>query len=248
MANANQEQRLVSLRARLVVAAAVISVGLGALCAGLASALNTADRARLPATAITLFAAIMAIATAGLGSGHPFPRLGPANLVTSTRAALVAMVAGLMLEPRTDAVAWAAVVVASIAAMLDGWDGWLARRTGIASPFGARFDMEIDALLILLLGGLVWRYDKAGAWVLLSGALRYIFVVAGWTVRWFERELAPSLRRKTVCVVQIIGLIVATAPLVQPPLSSLAAGATLALLVWSFWVDVAWLRRHRFDG
>ena len=40
---------------------------------------------------------------------------------------------------------------------LDGVDGWLARRSGIASAFGARFDMEIDALLILVLAVLAWR-------------------------------------------------------------------------------------------
>ena len=31
--------------------------------------------------------------------------------------------------------------------------------------FGARFDMEIDALLILALSILAWRHGKAGAWV-----------------------------------------------------------------------------------
>ena len=36
---------------------------------------------------------------------------------------------------------------------LDGLDGWAARRQGLVSAFGARFDMEVDALLILALAG-----------------------------------------------------------------------------------------------
>ena len=44
---------------------------------------------------------------------------------------------------------------------LDGVDGWLARRRGMSSAFGARFDMEIDALLVQVLAILVWRYGKA---------------------------------------------------------------------------------------
>ena len=39
----------------------------------------------------------------------------------------------------------------------------------MASAFGARFDMETDALLLLVLAALAWQFDKAGAWVLASG-------------------------------------------------------------------------------
>jgi phosphatidylglycerophosphate synthase len=38
---------------------------------------------------------------------------------------------------------------------LDGLDGWLARRFGLASAYGARFDMEVDGFLILVLALLV---------------------------------------------------------------------------------------------
>ena len=50
----------------------------------------------------------------------------------------------------------------------------------VGSAFGARFDMEVDALLILVLSAGVWWFDKAGAWVWLSGLLRYAFIAAGW--------------------------------------------------------------------
>ena len=42
--------------------------------------------------------------------------------------------------------------------------------------------MLASTLLIVALSMLVWRFGKAGAWVLMSGALRYAFVAAGATV------------------------------------------------------------------
>ena len=41
-------------------------------------------------------------------------------------------------------------MLASVALILDGVDGKVARRTRNASAFGARFDMEVDAFLILV--------------------------------------------------------------------------------------------------
>ena len=69
---------------------------------------------------------------------------------------------------------------------LNGADGWVARRTRTASAFGARFDMETDALLILVLSALVWRMEKAGAWVIASGLMRYAFVAAAIAWPWMR--------------------------------------------------------------
>jgi phosphatidylglycerophosphate synthase len=133
------------------------------------------------------------------------------------------------------------VALAIAALVLDGFDGWAARRQGVVSAFGARFDMEVDAFLILALSALVWRFDKAGAWVLASGLMRYVFVAAGLVWPWFDRELPASRRRQVVCVVQIAGLVAALAPVITSPLSAWVAGLSLAALAWSFWVDVRWL-------
>jgi phosphatidylglycerophosphate synthase len=139
------------------------------------------------------------------------------------------------------------VAAAILVTVLDGVDGWVARRTGAVTAFGARFDMEVDAALILILSVLAWRYGKAGAWVILSGLLRYIFVVAGWRWTSLDRPLFPSRRRQTVCVVQAVGLIVTVSPIATPPLSSAIAAMALAALCVSFGIDVIWLLR-RPDG
>ena len=192
-----------------------------------------------------MFAAIMAIAIAGLREHHPFPRFGPANVTTTVRALLVAIVAGFIGENGTPAIATATVGLASAAAALDGVDGWLARRTAMASTFGARFDMEIDALLIQVLAILVWQHGKAGAWVLASGLLRYVFVAACRLLPWMRRPLAPTMRGRAICVAQIMLLIGAMLPAVGAPSSGRIAAVGLAVLGYSFFVDTLWLWRRR---
>jgi phosphatidylglycerophosphate synthase len=171
-------------------------------------------------------------------------KFGPANQVTLVRAVLVAGLASLIAQPATPPVAWSIVWIATVAALLDGVDGWVARRTGTVSAFGTRFDMETDAALILVLAILVWQYGKAGPWVLLSGLLRYAFVAAGWVWPWMQAPLASTLRAKIICVAQIVALIVAMAPSMTPPTSSAVAAAALLALCYSFLVDTLRLWRR----
>ena len=79
--------------------------------------------------------------------------------------------------------------------------------------------------------------------MLLSGLLRYGFVAAGLALVWLRAPLPPSLRRKTICVIQIVSLIVVLGPVIVTPLSTLIAGAGLCTLAYSFLVDTIWLWR-----
>ena len=162
--------------------------------------------------------------------------LGPADRVTLGRALLAGCVAALVAE-RADA-APVLVGVAAVALALDWVDGRVARRTGTASEVGARFDMEVDAFLILVLS--VHAAFALGPWVLLIGAMRYMFVAASWVAPWLRAPLPPSAARKAVAAAQGIALVVVAAwPHPLP-----AAGA-LAALVWSFGRDVRWLWSRR---
>ena len=196
-----------------------------------------------PWTAAALFAVMMTAVVATVSAHHPFARFGPANYVTMIRAALVALTAALLVEAPAERIAWWVVGATAGLAALDGVDGWLARRTGLASAFGARFDVEVDALLILVLSLFVWRYDKAGVWVLACGSMRYLFVAAGWLMPWLAGPLRPTRRGKSVAVGQFVGLSLALSPVVPAPASVIAAGLTLAALVWSFGIDVRRLWR-----
>jgi phosphatidylglycerophosphate synthase len=158
---------------------------------------------------------------------------------------LVATAGSLFMEPAHSRLAWTAVSVAIVAAALDGLDGWVARRSGTASAFGARFDVETDAAFILVLSLLVWRYDKAGVWVLACGLMRYAFVAAGWTWPWLAAPLRSTWRGKAVAIGQVLGLSFALAPIVPRAFGVAVAAGALAALTWSFAVDVAHLWRQK---
>jgi phosphatidylglycerophosphate synthase len=218
-----------------------VSAGLGLLgvvLLGLAIGPLLHASGRYPFVATAVFTAMVALVMATIASRHPFRRLGPANGVTMLRTVLVALVAGLVVEAPDARVAWFVVGMTAVLAVLDGVDGWLARRTRMASAFGARFDMEVDAFFIFMLSLLVWRFDKAGAWVLGCGLMRYAFVAAGWVLPWMAGPLTPTYRGKFVAVLQVVGLAVGLAPLVPSPFSDAVAGVTLTALTWSFALDV----------
>jgi phosphatidylglycerophosphate synthase len=201
-----------------------------------------------PVKVVAVFLAAMLLAIIWVATHHPFERFGPANQVTTARAALVALVASLIGEPVMCAAAMFAAAVSLIITLLDGLDGQLARRTGFASTFGARFDMETDAALILVLAVLAWQNGKAEAWVLLSGLLRYLFIAAGWCWSWMRKPLPSSLRGKVICVGQVVVLAVVLMPIVTPPRSAALAAFGLATLSSSFLVDTWWLWRHADDN
>ena len=175
---------------------------------------------------------------------------GWANRATLLRGSLVIVLVALapFADHLTDSL-WLYGWMALLALILDGADGKVARATGSQSDFGARFDMELDALFILGLSVAVLALGKAGPWVLALGLIRYAFVVASHFLDWLNAPLPESFRRKTVCVWQIVTLLVAVLPPVNALFASITLATALALLVWSFFLDIHWLyqRRHHHD-
>ncbi|MBX6356749.1 MAG: CDP-alcohol phosphatidyltransferase family protein [Micromonosporaceae bacterium] len=170
--------------------------------------------------------------------------LGPADRVTLARAVLVGGVTALVADSLSrDIPVRILVALAAVALVLDAVDGKVARRTGTCSPFGARFDMEVDAFLILVLSAYLAR--PFGAWVLAIGGMRYAFLVAGWALPWMRAQLPPRYWRKVVAATQGIVLTVAAAGVLPWPLMATVLVGALALLVESFGHDVGWLWRQR---
>jgi phosphatidylglycerophosphate synthase len=196
--------------------------------------------AYLPKT-LAVYTAGAALVLAGLPKHHPFDSFGAANQVTLIRGGLVALLAGLIGETADMDLAGLVTALATGIAVLDGVDGWLARRMSLTSTFGARFDMETDALLIMVLAVLAWQFGKAGVWVLGSGLLRYAFLTAGRMVPALRQPLPPSRRRKVLAVVQMVALIVTVAPFVPVAVSVPLAAVAFGALTVSFLVDVVWL-------
>ncbi|HJE58986.1 MAG TPA: CDP-alcohol phosphatidyltransferase family protein [Nocardiopsis listeri] len=182
-------------------------------------------------------------ATALLGAAlrhyHHRP-LGPADLVTSARVVLIGAVTALVADGDHT---WALVAVAVPAMALDALDGLVARGTRTCSDFGARFDIEADAFLILVLS--VQVAQDLGPWVLAIGAMRYLFGAATLVLPRLRGPLPPGRGRKTVAAAQPIVLTVAVSGILPPPATTITVAAALTALLWSFTRDVAGLWRPR---
>src|SRR5437764_1731165 len=129
---------LLATGALLGVVSATAGLGVAGWTAGLASG----------------SAATALLVTARMRSDQP--AMFPADWVTLTRALLIAGVAGLVADSFGRPVPVTALVTLStVALVLDGVDGQVARRTGTATALGGRIDSEVDAFLILLLSVVV---------------------------------------------------------------------------------------------
>lgn len=167
--------------------------------------------------------------------------LGPAGLVTLTRAVLVGMITALVADGLVTGAVPVALLLAfaSVALVLDAVDGAVARRTGTATPFGARFDMETDAFLLLVLS--LHVATLLGPWVLAIGVMRYAFVAAGAAAPRLRGALPVRYSAKVVAALQGIVLVAAVSGIV--PFAGVLVMAALVLLTWSFARDVRWLWR-----
>jgi phosphatidylglycerophosphate synthase len=185
-------------------------------------------------------AATTSLVTARMRSENP--AFLPADWITLTRALLSAGVAGVVADSFVRPASITALVTLSILALvLDGVDGQVARRTGTATPLGARLDGEVDAFLILLLSIAVSQ--SYGSWVLAIGAARYVLLLAGWAIPWLAAPLPPRYWRKVVAAVQGIVLTVAVSGVLDKLVGMMAVAVALLLLAESFGRDVIWLGR-----
>lgn len=101
-----------------------------------------------------------------LRSVQPFG--GYANWVTAFRLMLILI--GISYFSGVELFA-----ILGLAVGLDVVDGWLARRFNQQSVFGMYFDMETDALYVLLVCIYLYLNGLARAWIIIPGILRYIY-------------------------------------------------------------------------
>ena len=156
-------------------------------------------------------------------------RLGPANAITAVRALLTLVLAVLVVR---DAPVGVIVALATVALVTDALDGQVARRTGTVSRFGARFDMETDAALLLVLSLYVAR--DLGLWVLAIGLARYVFWAASVPLPWLRGQAPPRHWCKVVAALQGVVLVVAASGLLPVAVTTGALLVSLALLTESF--------------
>lgn len=217
-------------------------VGVG-LVAGLGVLLFSAAGALAIVAGVAFFALGALVAGWQLGRQSPHPRLGAANVITLLRLALVSS----LVIPLAGATASpvAIIAVATVSLSLDGVDGWLARRQGLSSRFGAGFDMEVDSVFALVLALLAVVAAGVGWWVILLGLPRYLFGLAQLVWPWLTAPLPPRYSGKVICVIQLIVLIVLQSRWVPGPVAVVLTVGVLGALAWSFGRDIVALWRQR---
>jgi phosphatidylglycerophosphate synthase len=195
------------------------------------------------ATIIGLTAYFMTTIWAGrrLITDFPHSRLGLCNLATLGRLVIVGILFVALLEGLHPT--WSTFGLAILALSLDGVDGWLARKEGLASKFGARFDVEVDAAFALVLAISAAVNDVVGSYVVLLGLPYYLFGAAKAFLPWLNQPLPDRFSRKAVCVFQIAALIALQAPFFTDGRLDLVVAAVTVALIWSFGRDIIWLWR-----
>jgi len=117
---------------------------------------------------------LTALVLTSRGAHTPSGAFGWGNAISSARFVLSSCVGVVPASVPT----WALGATTLVLFALDGLDGFVAKRRGEASAFGAYFDMETDAYFVLLAGLVLFQRGRYGAWILVAGLLRYAYVVA----------------------------------------------------------------------
>lgn len=177
------------------------------------------------------------------GGGVVQATFGPGNTLSLARALAIGLLAGFLFAPWPQG--WLAWIIAGIytaASIADGFDGYLARRSGRVTDLGQWLDLELDGLGMLIVSLLGIGYGQLPLWFLSVGLARYLFVGGLW---WRARQglpvhdLAPSVHRRILAGMMMGMMTVVLWPIVPAPMSRIAASMIAVPVLLGFWRD--WL-------
>ena len=159
---------------------------------------------------------------------HPTAKIGPATAITLFRGLLLGAIAGCLPLPPLGWVAWAPGILYTTAALCDLFDGYVARRLDQVTALGARLDVALDALGLLVAPLAAVLLGRLPPFYLLLGAVYYLFQGGLWLRRRRGLALHPERLRPTPHARLYAGYqmgLVATAlfPLLGPPGTTITA-------------------------
>lgn len=220
-----------------------IAISTAGLASGLAAitVLPSFDAIIAALLVYCVFATFLLVLARRAGVLQPF---GWANFITSVRAAFACVLVGALIAAPATIGSWGLPCLAAVALILDGLDGYVARRLGATSSFGHHFDREVDAALVLILTVLLWLSGKIGIWIVAAGLMRYLLLGAGLVWPTLAQNLPESRFRSVVCAVLIGALLLCLTPVVEGILATAVAGAALSALTLSFAKDLMWLLKN----
>ena len=211
------------------------------MLAAAAIALPTAQGVLLASAGYAVLGTVLVLAAVRSGLSRTF---GAANAITTIRLGLVALLIGATGGAAGAPESWWPAAIAGLALALDGVDGAIARRKGLESRFGALFDQETDALLILVLTLVLTVSGKIGLWIVAAGLMRYVLLMAGLVWPPLAAPLPKSRFRSVVCGVMVGALVICLIPSIAPFYASALAATALSVLTLSFAKDLIWLLKR----
>ncbi len=175
-----------------------------------------------------------------VGEMKLLPSFGAGNLLTIFRGALIALLLGFLTSPRPEGwLAWAPGMLYTLAATVDLFDGYFARKSNHATRLGEILDLKLDGLGVLIAVLLALGYGQVPAWYLLVGLAHYLFIAGIWLRERLGKpvyELPESPGRRPFAGAQMGFLAVILWPLFSPPGTHLVA----ALFAIPFLVGFGW--------
>lgn len=180
-----------------------------------------------------------------LNRAHPdgtiLPRLGVGNQLTLFRGLLFGLLAGfLVLPPLTGLWAWIPGILYTVASLTDLLDGRLARRHGQTTDLGARLDVEVDSLGILVAFILGVNLGQLPVYFAATGFLFYGYRAFLWVWKRVGGSVtvAPPRRwRSMVGGFEVGFLCVMLFPVFKPPLTTAVGLAIVIPVIASFLWD-----------
>jgi CDP-diacylglycerol--glycerol-3-phosphate 3-phosphatidyltransferase len=161
------------------------------------------------------------------GEKHLFSKFGLGNQLTLCRGALTAALVGFLLSPRPDGwLAWIPGSLYTLAAMIDLFDGYAARRTNQTTQLGEMLDLSLDGTGVLIAGVLAVQYGQVASWYLLVAFARYFFVAGIWLRKRLGLpvyDLPLSSARRPFAGAQMGFIAVILWPVFSPPITQIAA-------------------------
>jgi len=159
-------------------------------------------------------------------------QFGYANAVTALRLLLI-IVLGFLHEFLTSSVLFIGFLLAII---LDGVDGYIARKYNQSSKAGETLDMETDAFMVLLLSWIHYNNGTLAYWILIPGGLRYYYEIAFNFFPSREVKLPTKKIRATIAVAFFVALLL---PFIfQNPYSNFFIISASILICISFLVSI----------
>lgn len=155
------------------------------------------------------------------------PTVGWGNSLTLCRGLFVSLMAGFLFLPKpVGGLVWMPALLYTIAAIIDVFDGYAARRTNHVTRLGEALDVEFDTIGIILVTAIAVWYGNLPVWFLLWPLARYLFMLGQYRRTQqgkTNRPLTPSRYRRVAAGLFMSFLTVMLWPIVHPPVTWIGA-------------------------